>query len=44
MVNSKAKVKPVGCKSMYRRKKGPDGKVETFKERLVEKGFNSKTT
>ena len=31
-------IKPVGCKWVYKRKRGLDGKVETFKERLVVKG------
>ena len=35
-------VKPIGCKWIYKRKRGPDGKVETFKARLVEKGYTQK--
>ena len=31
-------VKVIGCKEGYNRKRGIDGKVETFKARLVEKG------
>ena len=30
-------IKPVGCKWVYKRKRGIDGKVETFKARLVAK-------
>ena len=30
--------KPIGCKWIYKRKRGVDGKVETFKARLVAKG------
>ena len=32
-------VKPIGCKWIYKRKRGIDGKVETFKARLVAKGY-----
>ena len=32
-------IKPVGCKSVYKRKRGVDEKVETFKARLVAKGY-----
>ena len=32
-------IKPVGYKWVYKRKKGIDGKVETFKVRLVAKGY-----
>ena len=35
-------VKPIGCKWVYKRKKGVDGKVETFKARLVAKGYSKK--
>ena len=35
-------IKPVGCKWVYKRKRGLDGKVETFKERLVAKGYTQK--
>ena len=35
-------IKPVGCKWVYKRKKGIDGKVETFKSRLVAKGYTQK--
>ena len=31
-------IKPVGCKWVYKRKRGIDGKVGTFKVRLVAKG------
>ena len=34
--------KPIGCKWIYKRKRGPDGKVETFKARLVAKGYTQK--
>ena len=30
-------VKPIGCKWIYKKKRGLDGKVETFKARLVTK-------
>ena len=32
-------IKLVSCKRVYKRKKGIDGKVETFKARLVAKGY-----
>jgi hypothetical protein len=35
-------IKPIGCKWVYKRKRGVDGKVETFKARLVAKGFTQK--
>ena len=35
-------VKAVGCKWIYKRKRGTDGKVETFKARLVAKGYTQK--
>ena len=35
-------VKPIGCKRIYKRKRGIDGKVETFKARLVAKDYTQK--
>ena len=35
-------VKAIGCKWIYKRKRGSDGKVETFKARLVAKGYTQK--
>ena len=35
-------IKPVGCKWVYKRKRGIDGKVETFKVRLVVKWYTQK--
>lgn len=35
-------VKSIECKWIYKRKRGVDGRVETFKERLVAKGFTQK--
>ena len=35
-------IKPVGCKWVYKRKKWIDGKVETFKARLVAKRYTQK--
>ena len=32
-------VKPIACKFIYKRKKGRDGKVQTFKARLVAKSY-----
>ena len=35
-------IKPIRCKWVYKRKRGVDGKVETFKARLVVKGYSQK--
>ena len=35
-------IKPIGCKWVYKKKRGPDGNVETFKARLVAKGYTQK--
>ena len=35
-------VKPIGCKWIFKRKRGVDGKVETYKARLVAKGYTLK--
>ena len=35
-------IKPVGCKWIFKKKRGPDGNVETFKARLVAKGYTQK--
>ena len=35
-------IKSIGCKWVYKRKRRADGKVETFKERLVAKGYTQK--
>ena len=42
LVEAPKGVKPIGCKWIYNRKRKPDGKVETFKARLVEKGYTQK--
>ena len=39
LVKAPNDIKPVGCKWVYKRKRGVDGKVETFKARLVAKGY-----
>ena len=36
-------VKPNGCKWVYKRKRGVDRKVETYKASLVEKGYSQKS-
>ena len=36
-------VKPIGCKWVYKRKRGVDGKVETYKTRLVTKDYSKKS-
>ena len=35
-------IKPIMCKWVYKRKRGMDGKVETFKARLVAKAYTQK--
>ena len=35
-------VKPIGCKRVYKRKRGLDGKVETYEARLMAKGCSKK--
>lgn len=35
-------VKAIGCKWIYKKKRGADGKVETFKARLVAKGYTQR--
>ena len=42
LVDPPSGVKAIGCKWIYKRKKGPDGKDETFKARLVAKGYTQK--
>ena len=43
-VNLPQGVKPIGCKWVYNRKRGVDGKVETYKARLVAKGYSKKSS
>ena len=42
LVEAPKGVKPIGCKWIYKRKRRPNGKVETFKARLVAKGYTQK--
>ena len=42
LVEAPANIKPIGGKWVYKRKRGSDGKVETFKERLVAKGYTQR--
>ena len=42
IVNAPNGIKPIGCKWVYKRKRGIDGKVETFKVRLVAKWYTQK--
>ena len=39
LVEPPANIKPIGCKWVYKRKRGSDGKEETFKARMVAKGL-----
>ena len=42
LVEAPKVVKLIRCKWIYKRKRRPDGKVETFKARLVAKGYTQK--
>ena len=42
LVEALEEIKPKRCKWVYKRKIRVDGKVETFKPRLVTKGYNQK--
>ena len=42
LVKAPNDIEPVGCKWVYKRKRGIDGKVEPFKVRLVAKGYIQK--
>ena len=42
LVDQPDDVRPIGCKWIYKKKKGIDGKVQTFKARLVAKGYTQK--
>ena len=42
LVKAPNDIKPVDCEWVYKRKKGIDGKVETFKAKLVAKGYTQK--
>ena len=42
LVDPPEDVRPIGCKWIFKRKRGIDGKVETFKARLVAKGYTQK--
>ena len=42
LVDLPESVRPIGCKWIYKKKRGVDGKVETFKARLVAKGYTQK--
>ena len=42
LVKAPNSTKPIGCKWVYKRNRGIDGKVETFKARLVVKGYTQK--
>ena len=42
LVDPPKHVRPIGCKWIYKKKRGIDGKVETFKARLVAKGYTQK--
>ena len=42
LVDFPQRVKLIGCKWIYKRKRGTYGRVETYKERLVAKGYAQK--
>ena len=39
LVDAPEQIRPIGCKWIYKGKKGVDGQVETYEARLVAKGF-----
>ncbi|KAL0405356.1 UNVERIFIED_CONTAM: hypothetical protein Slati_3849500 [Sesamum latifolium] len=42
LVDPPKSVKPVGCKWVYKRKLGADGKVTVFKAKLIAKGYTQR--
>ena len=42
LIEPPANIKPIGCNWVYKRKRGSNGKVETFKLRLVAMRFTQK--
>ena len=42
LVDPPEHVRSIGCKWIFKKKRGVDGKVETFKARLVAKGYTQK--
>ena len=42
LIELPANIEPIGCKWVYKRKRGSDGKVETFKARLIAKGYTQR--
>ena len=42
LLEALANNKPIGCKWVYKRKRGSNGKVETFKARLIVKGYTQR--
>ncbi|XP_019418553.1 PREDICTED: uncharacterized protein LOC109329337 [Lupinus angustifolius] len=42
LVDASKDIKPIGCKWVYKKKNGADGKVETYKARLVANGYRQK--
>ena len=40
LVDSSEGVKPIGFKWVFKRKRGADGKAETYKAHLVAKGYS----
>ena len=42
LIDLPERFRPIGNKWIYKRKKGPDGKVETYKARLIAKGYTQK--
>jgi len=42
LVEASKDIKPIGCKWVYKKKIGVDGKVETYKAHLVAKGYRQK--
>ena len=42
LVELPPKIKPIGCKWIFKRKLKPDGTIDKYKTRLVAKGYKQK--
>ena len=42
LVDALEDINPIGCKWIFKKKIGADGQIETYKARLMAKGFRQK--